>query len=69
MKTLIKKLKINRLVFYISILNKKNYKLNDSIKAYNELNEICYNNNYSCYCERLISNKAYDLGIIIPAKL
>ena len=67
MKTLIKKLKINRLVFYISILNKKNYKLNDSIKAYNELNEICYNNNYSCYCERLISNKAYDLGIIIPA--
>lgn len=67
MKAVIKKLKINRLVFYISILNKKNYKLNDSIKAYNELNKVCFNNNCSCYCERLISNKTYDLGIVIPA--
>ena len=67
MKAVIKKLKINRLIFYISILNKKNYKLNDSIKAYNELNKVCFNNNCSCYCERLISNKTYDLGIVIPA--
>ncbi len=32
MKNVIKKLKINKLVFYISILNKKKYKLNDSLK-------------------------------------
>lgn len=67
MKNVIKKLKINKLVFYISILNKKKYKLNDSIKAYNELNKVCFNNNCSCYCDRLISNKTYDLGIVIPA--
>ena len=33
MKNVIKKLKINKLVFYISILNKKKYKLNDSLKS------------------------------------
>ena len=32
MKNVIKKLKINKLVFYISILNKKKYKLIDSLK-------------------------------------
>lgn len=67
-KNLLKKIKINDIVFFILKYFKRKYKLKSLDEATNELDKYAKNNHYTSYFEnKNINEKKYDLDIIIPA--